>query len=116
MGPVYFAADTGFGEHFQAIRDRYGSPRLAFLPIGAYKPRWFMSPVHMAPEEAVEAHRILGPELSIAIHFGTFQLADDGPESPLLELDAALKAAPIQGRFVALRNGDHITLAGAAGG
>lgn len=110
VGRVYFAADTGYGKHFQAIRDRCGSPRLALLPIGAYKPRWFMSPVHMGPDEAVRAHRILGAELSIAIHFGTFQLADDGPHSPLLDLEAALKTDPINGRFAALRNGEHITL------
>ena len=55
---VYFAADTGFGPHFGWIRDRFGPPRAALLPIGAYEPRWFMSPVHMDPEEALAAHRI----------------------------------------------------------
>ena len=34
-----------------------------------------MSPVHMAPDEAVRAHEILGAQTSIAIHHGTFQLA-----------------------------------------
>jgi L-ascorbate metabolism protein UlaG (beta-lactamase superfamily) len=76
-GMVYFAADTGFGPHFRWIHERFGAPRVALLPIGAYEPRWFMSPVHMSPDEAVEAHRILGAGASIAIHHGTFQLADD---------------------------------------
>src|SRR4029077_19959414 len=40
---VYFAGDTGFGPHFAAIRERFGAPRLALLPIGAYQPHWFMS-------------------------------------------------------------------------
>lgn len=110
LGRVYFAADTGFGEHFEAIQNRCGPPRLAFLPIGAYKPRWFMSPIHMGPDEAVRAHKILGAELSVAIHFGTFQLADDGPRTPVLELETAFKAESLKGRFIALRNGEHITL------
>ena len=55
-GSVYFAGDTAFGEHFARIRERHGPPTLALLPIGAYDPRWFMSPVHMAPEDAVKAH------------------------------------------------------------
>ena len=32
---VYFAGDTGFGRHFAQIREKFGSPRLALLPIGA---------------------------------------------------------------------------------
>jgi L-ascorbate metabolism protein UlaG (beta-lactamase superfamily) len=74
---VYFAGDTGFGSHFDQIREKFGSPQLALLPIGAYEPRWFISPVHMSPEEAVRAHTILGAKTSIAIHHGAFQLADD---------------------------------------
>jgi L-ascorbate metabolism protein UlaG (beta-lactamase superfamily) len=82
FGTIYFAGDTGFGPHFAWIRDRFGAPRLALLPIGAYEPRWFMSPVHMNPEEALEAHRILGATTSIAIHHGTFQLADEAIDAP----------------------------------
>jgi L-ascorbate metabolism protein UlaG (beta-lactamase superfamily) len=36
----------------------------------------------MGPEEAVSAHEILGSKLSIAIHHGTFQLADEGLDTP----------------------------------
>jgi L-ascorbate metabolism protein UlaG (beta-lactamase superfamily) len=48
------------------------------MPIGAYQPEWFMGPVHMTPEDAVKAHHILRADQSMAIHFGTFPLADDG--------------------------------------
>jgi len=82
-GGVYFAGDTGWGPHFAEIRERFGPLRLALLPIGAYKPEWFMSPQHMGPPEALEAARILEASSSIGLHFGTFNLADDGPyEAP----------------------------------
>jgi L-ascorbate metabolism protein UlaG (beta-lactamase superfamily) len=79
---IYFAGDTAFGDHFLQIREKFGSPDLALLPIGAYEPRWFMSPVHMSPDEAVKAHEVLRAKTSIAIHQGTFQLADDGIDTP----------------------------------
>ena len=97
---VYFAGDTGFGRHFAQIREKFGSPHLALLPIGAYEPRWFMSPVHMAPDEAVRAHEILAARTSIAIHHGTFQLADDGLDTPKKQLlSRALES------FLVLNNG-----------
>jgi L-ascorbate metabolism protein UlaG (beta-lactamase superfamily) len=98
---VYFAGDTAFGDHFAQIREKFGPPRVALLPIGAYEPRWFMSPVHMAPDEAARAHRILEAETSIAIHHGTFQLADDGLDTPEKELIASGKPDS----FLVLKNG-----------
>jgi L-ascorbate metabolism protein UlaG (beta-lactamase superfamily) len=77
-GSVYFAGDTGFGPHFAEVRKRLGAPRAALLPIGAFRPQWFMSPVHISPEEAIAAHDQLGARTSIAMHFGTFPLGDDG--------------------------------------
>jgi len=65
-GPVYFAGDTGFGNHFAAINAQFDAFRLALLPIGGFKPEWFMGPIHMTPEEAVEAHRILNSQTSVA--------------------------------------------------
>jgi L-ascorbate metabolism protein UlaG (beta-lactamase superfamily) len=88
-GVVYFAGDTGFGPHFEEIARRCGAPRLALLPIGAYLPRWFMAPVHMNPGEALEAHRLLGARTSLALHFGTFRIADDADGQAVAELRAA---------------------------
>jgi L-ascorbate metabolism protein UlaG (beta-lactamase superfamily) len=102
-----FAGDTGFGGHFAQIRERFGAPRLALLPIGAYEPRWFMSPVHMAPDEAVRAHKILAAKTSIAIHHGTFQLADEGIDTP----KERLRACAPGDSFLVLDNGESVTLA-----
>jgi len=104
---VYFAGDTAFGPHFAQIRERFGPPRLALLPIGAYEPRWFMAPVHMAPDDAVRAHQIVGAGTSIAIHHGTFQLADDGLETPKQQLIACRK----DDSFLLLNNGQSALIA-----
>jgi L-ascorbate metabolism protein UlaG (beta-lactamase superfamily) len=93
-GNVFFAGDSGFGDHFQAIRDRLGAPRAALLPIGAYRPEWFMSRVHMSPDESIRAHGILGSGFSIATHFGTFRLADDGETEAAERIEAAGRNRP----------------------
>jgi L-ascorbate metabolism protein UlaG (beta-lactamase superfamily) len=103
---VYFAGDTAFGPHFAAIRERFGALRVAFLPIGAYEPRWFMSSVHMGPDDAVKAHQILGASTSIAIHHGTFQLADESLDTPKQRL-----REHAANDFLILNNGESVTLA-----
>lgn len=105
-GFIYFAGDTAFAAHFAQIREKFGSPRLALLPIGAYEPRWFMSAVHMTPDEALRAHEILGAKTSIAIHHGTFQLADDGLDTPRKQL---LACAP-HDSFRVLKNGEFANI------
>jgi L-ascorbate metabolism protein UlaG (beta-lactamase superfamily) len=89
-GRVYFAGDTGYGPHFAKTGEASGPFRLAILPIGAYEPEWFMGPVHENPAEAVAAMKDLEARRAIGIHFGTFQLTDEGISRPVEALDAAL--------------------------
>jgi L-ascorbate metabolism protein UlaG (beta-lactamase superfamily) len=93
-GPVFFAGDTAFGPQFEESRRRDGPPRLALLPIGSYRPTSLMSPVHMSPDDAVRAHRALQAGTSVAIHFGTFPLTDDGEAEPPARLRAVLARDP----------------------
>jgi L-ascorbate metabolism protein UlaG (beta-lactamase superfamily) len=86
---VYFAADTGYTPQFKEIGQRCPSIDVALLPIGAYEPRWFMSPVHMNPDEAVRTHLDVRARVSIGMHFGTFQLTDEGIDEPLRALERA---------------------------
>lgn len=105
-GWIFFAGDTGFGDHFAEIRRRLGAPRLSLLPIGAFRPEWFMSRVHMSPSQAVDAHEILGSTVSVATHFGTFRLADDGETEPVQRLTAALSGRPDRDAFRVLGFGE----------
>lgn len=90
-GQIYFAGDTGYGEFFKQIKKDFPNIILSFLPIGAYEPRWFMKPAHINPQEAVKGHLELGSKHSVGVHFGTFQLTDEGREEPINALKEALK-------------------------
>jgi L-ascorbate metabolism protein UlaG (beta-lactamase superfamily) len=111
---IYYAGDTGYRESlFHTVRERFGSPGLSFLPIGAYLPRWFMGPVHMDPAEAVRAHAELGSRRSIGIHWGTFQLTDEAREDPPRELERARDRQGISAEaFAAGRAGEVETWPG----
>jgi L-ascorbate metabolism protein UlaG (beta-lactamase superfamily) len=89
-GNIYFGGDSGYGAFFKTIGKQFGTIRLALLPIGAFKPEWFMSPIHCSPSEAVQIHLDINAEKTLAIHHGTFPLADDGQQEPVDELKKAL--------------------------
>lgn len=82
-GPIYFAGDTGWGSHFARLRERFGPMRIALLPIGAFRPEWFMHAVHISPRQAVRAAQALEARVSIPMHYGTFHLGDDGQDEPV---------------------------------
>ena len=104
-GSIYFAGDTGYGEFFKLIKEKYSPIKLGLLPIGAYQPRWFMSPIHMSPKEAVQVHHEMDIGISIGIHYGTFPLADDGREDPVIDLEKAKKELGID-TFILLKEGE----------
>ncbi len=88
---IYFAGDSGYGSFFKTIGERHPGIDLALLPIGAYLPVWFMSPIHTTPDEAVKIHVEVNAKQSVATHFGTFPLAYEGMDQAQTELQAALK-------------------------
>jgi L-ascorbate metabolism protein UlaG (beta-lactamase superfamily) len=110
-GNIYFAGDTGYNiKTFNEIGERCHPIKVALIPIGAYKPQWFMSPIHCSPEEAVQIHKEIKSELSIATHFGTFPLADDSENDPKEALREALKNNSIAATsFIILTEGEGKT-------
>ena len=89
---IYFAGDSGYSPQFKEIGARFPSIDVALVPIGAYEPRWFMTPVHMNPEEAVRVHLDVRPRVSIGMHFATFQLTDEAIDEPRRALERARAA------------------------
>lgn len=106
-GKAYFAGDTGYGVHFKEAGDTQGPFRLAVLPIGAFRPEWFMSPIHESPAEAVQAAIDLRARTAVPMHYGTFRLGDDGETEPIDRLRAAMAENPGSG-FVVLGFGEGL--------
>ena len=105
---VYFAGDTGFRRSFRS-RSASDLERRAWRCCRS-EPTSRAGSCRRSiwvPEEAVRAHEILGAKTSIAIHHGTFQLADEGIDTPQKRLCAC---AP-DDSFLVLNNGQSVTLA-----
>lgn len=110
-GNVYFAGDTGYGEFFKEIAERFENITIGLIPIGAYQPEWFMGPIHVNPEEAIQAHKDLSAEISFGMHFGTFPLADDGMDEPINDFAKAMQKPENAGvNFKLLNEGDTFVL------
>ncbi len=85
VGPTrrfYFAGDSGYFPGFAEIGRRLGPFGLAALPIGAYEPQAMMRPVHLNPEEALQAGLDVGAAAMLGMHYGTFDLTDEPLDEP----------------------------------
>ena len=110
-GNIYFSGDCGHSNAFAATGAAHGPYRLALLPVGAYEPRWFMKAQHMNPAEAVQAFRDLRAENAVGIHWGVWQLTDEGIDAPRQDLAKALDVAGIApARFQALVPGEAMVV------
>ena len=90
---VYFGGDTGYTAGFAEISREHGPFGLTLLPIGAYGEQW--PHIHMTPEEAVLAHRDLGADVLLPIHWATFNLGFHTWAEPVQRLAVAAAAAGI---------------------
>ncbi|KAH8147484.1 uncharacterized protein LAJ45_08311 [Morchella importuna] len=110
---LYFAGDTGYravpkvpdgvddyGEEFKdlpvcpafkQVGELRGGFDLGLIPIGAYWPRWFMSPMHASPYDSVRIFVETKCKKAIGMHWGTWVLTDEPVMEPPVVLKEALK-------------------------
>jgi len=106
---LFFGGDTAYCDVFSTIGERYGPFDMALLPIGAYKPRFFMKDVHCSPAEAVQIHMDLQAKQSLGVHWGTFSLANEDHIEPALELARARSRAGLSAQdFFTLAHGSTL--------
>jgi N-acyl-phosphatidylethanolamine-hydrolysing phospholipase D len=78
----YHAGDSGYSADFKTIGERLGPIDVAAVPIGAYHPSELMHFVHTTPEEALRVGQDARAQHVVAMHFGTFDLADEPLDEP----------------------------------
>jgi len=105
---VYFAGDTGWGRMYRELHARWSRFTLSLLPIAPFRPRWYMARKHLSPDDAVRVAQLTRSGTTIPIHWGTFELGDDGESEAADTLAAAVAKTPRQCRphVVLLRNGE----------
>jgi N-acyl-phosphatidylethanolamine-hydrolysing phospholipase D len=103
---VYHAGDTARFDGFAEIGRRLGPLDLAALPIGAYEPAVIMAPVHLDPQEAVEAALALGASHVVGMHFGTFDLSDEPLDEPPRRFLAEATRRGLDGRAFVMAVGE----------
>jgi N-acyl-phosphatidylethanolamine-hydrolysing phospholipase D len=108
----WFAGDTGYNDvQFKQIGDAIQSLDLAFIPIGAYVPRWFMKYYHVNSNEAVKIHQDVHAKKSIGMHWGTFPLTAEEPIDPKTKLEIELEKQKIQkDEFITMKIGESLEL------
>uniref|UniRef100_A0A183C377 Lactamase_B domain-containing protein n=1 Tax=Globodera pallida TaxID=36090 RepID=A0A183C377_GLOPA len=104
----FYTGDTGFcADEFRKLGDIHGPIDLSAIPIGAYEPRWFMSPQHIDPGEAVQIHQLAKSKKSLGVHWGTYEMgSSEGYLEPREKLAEAVAAAGLgPDEFVTLAHG-----------
>jgi L-ascorbate metabolism protein UlaG (beta-lactamase superfamily) len=90
----FFSGDSGYGEHFKKIGDKYGPFDLTFMENGQYNPMW--TAVHMLPEHAIKAQRDLKSQRVVPMHWGMFVLSTHTWFDPVQSLTQEAKSFGIE--------------------
>ena len=94
---IFFACDTGYGNIYKELGDKYGPIDLTFINIGAYN-FYPMSPLkdksvyHTNPEEALNIGQDLKSKKVLGMHWGTVVLSLE----PIMEPGKRFKNSSIQ--------------------
>ncbi len=70
---MYLGADSGYDTHFKEIGEKHGPFDLAILESGQYNEMW--KPIHMMPEETVQASLDLKAKTLLPVHWAKFSLS-----------------------------------------
>ena len=74
---ILFACDTGYGNIYREIGEKYGPIDITMINIGAYdfRPMFDKSIYHTTPEEALNVAQDLKSKKVLGMHWGTFVLS-----------------------------------------
>ncbi len=105
---VYFAGDTGLGNDFKGIGEKFDID-VAVLPIGAYNPPSFRVH-HVSPEDALEAMKRLRAKHLLPVHWGAFDLSWEPFTEPPERMARVAKNAGMEDRVHVVPPGTTIEI------
>lgn len=103
---LYFGGDSGYGNHFKEIGEKYGPFDLTMLENGAYNTAWPY--VHMIPEQTAQAHLDLNGEVLLPIHWAQFNLSLHPWREPIERITTAAEKHHI--KLATPKIGERFTL------
>lgn len=83
---IYYGGDSGYFIGYREIGKQFPGIDYALMPLTAYHPRWFMHYAHMNASESIQAFQDVKARYYIPTQWGTFQLGDNPPGYPVLDL------------------------------
>ena len=78
---IFDSSDTGYGEHFKEIYEKYGEIDFGLFDGAQYNERWHS--IHMFPEESVQAAIDIHSKVSMLQHHCAFILSDHSWDEPI---------------------------------
>ncbi|MDO4505490.1 MAG: MBL fold metallo-hydrolase [Spirochaetales bacterium] len=79
---IFYSGDSGYGEHFKKLHEKFGDFDLAIMECGQYNKRWPM--IHSFPEETVQEAMELGAKTTVPVHWGAIVLSSNGWDDSVL--------------------------------
>lgn len=91
---LYVGGDSGYGNHFKAIHEKFNHFDIALLECGQYNVAWH--DIHMLPEETAQACLDLNAKVLMPVHWGKFSLSLHPWNEPIKRLLPKAKELNIQ--------------------
>lgn len=110
---IYLGMDSGNFIGYREYGAKFKEIDYAIMPITAYHPRWFMHYAHVDVKESIQAFNELGAKYFIPAQWGAFNLGDNPPGYPGLDLKREISNQHLDPkRFKILNIGEILYIGG----
>lgn len=105
---TYYTGDTGYGDHFKEIYDKFGAMDLLILEDGQYDKSW--EAIHLLPEQGIQAAKDVEAKWVVPVHWGTFSICYHAWDDPIKQIttraiQAGINVAtPLIGQIIDYQN------------
>ncbi len=107
---IFIGGDSGYGKHFKETGEKHNEIDIAILESGQYNAAW--QPIHMLPEETLQAAKDLNAKKLFPVHSSKFRLAMHKWNEPLEQVSTLNKEnipliTPVIGEIVYINNDEQ---------